>query len=228
MVLMNFVHYMHLRYLFFIIYFVLLHHSIDSIEVWTWMKPTDLRFFIIESLAGDMHTGQNLYDYLRQRSVDYADYMFDATYLSVYDKETLHETMRNIGNEVEANNDIPIIQIEWHGDPDYILLSSKEHVGWIELFDLTRPVNIVAHNSLLLNLSMCNGNAVIKEIDPKNRAPFRAVIGPLGEVNCCIMLSRPIYCTGRFPNVGWNRLFNSSRLSTFTFFYSLLFFFILF
>jgi len=59
-----------------------------------------------------MHTGQNLYDYLRQRSVDYADYMFDATYLSVYDKETLHETMRNIGNEVEANNDIPIIQIE--------------------------------------------------------------------------------------------------------------------
>ena len=140
------------------------------------------KVYIIESLEGDMHTGQNLYDYLRQMSVDYADYMFDAMYLSVYDKETLHETMRKIANEVDINNDIPIIQIECHGDPDYILLSSKEHIGWIELFDLTRPINIAAHNSLLLNLSMCNGNAVIKEIDPMNRAPFRAVIGPLGEV----------------------------------------------
>lgn len=140
------------------------------------------KVYIIESLEGDMHTGQNLYDYLRQRNVDYTDYMFDAMYISVYDREALHKTLRKIANEVDVNNDIPIIQIECHGDPDYILLSSKEHVGWIELFDLTRPVNIAAHNSLLLNLSMCNGNAVIKEIDPKNRAPFRAVVGPLGEI----------------------------------------------
>ena len=35
------------------------------------------KVYIIESLEGDMHTGQNLYDYLRQRNVDYTDYMFD-------------------------------------------------------------------------------------------------------------------------------------------------------
>ena len=39
------------------------------------------KVYIIESLEGDMHTGQNLYDYLRQRNVDYTDYMFDAMYI---------------------------------------------------------------------------------------------------------------------------------------------------
>lgn len=104
------------------------------------------KVYIIESLEGDMHTGQNLYDYLRQRNVDYTDYMFDAMYISVYDREALHKTLRMIAEEVDTNNYIPITQIECHGDPDYILLSSKDHVGWFELFDLTRPINIAAHN----------------------------------------------------------------------------------
>lgn len=145
------------------------------------------KVYIIESLEGDMHTGQNLYDYLRQRNVDYTDYMFDAMYISVYDREALHKTLRMIAEEVDTNNYIPITQIECHGDPDYILLSSKDHVGWFELFDLIRPINIAAHNSLLLNLSMCNGNAVIREIDPKKRAPFRAVVGPLGEIQAMLL-----------------------------------------
>ena len=146
-------------------------------------KADRFKVYIIESPhPGDMHTGQNLYDYLRQRSVDYTDFIFEATYLSVDAREALHTTFREIANDVNAKNDIPIIQIECHGDMDYILLSSNEHIGWLELFDLTRPVNIASHNSLLLNLSMCNGHAVIREIDPKKRAPFRAVVGPLGEI----------------------------------------------
>ena len=55
------------------------------------------------------------------------------------------------------------------------------------LNSLIRPINITAHNSLLLNLSMCNGNAVIREIDPKKRAPFRAVVGPLGEIHAMLL-----------------------------------------
>ena len=156
-----------------------MHHNYRQMDL---RKANRFKVYIIESLhEGDMHTGQNLYDYLRQRSVDYSDYMFEATYLSVYDREELLETFREISNDVEANNDVPIVQIECHGDINYILLSSNEHIGWIELFDLTRPVNIVSHNSLLLNLSMCNGHAVIQEIDPKKRAPFRAVVGPFEE-----------------------------------------------
>ena len=57
------------------------------------------KVYVLESLEGDMHTGQNLYDYLRQRSVDYTNYMFDAMYLSVYDRETLHKTLKMIAEE---------------------------------------------------------------------------------------------------------------------------------
>lgn len=174
------------------------------------------KVYIIESPhEGDMHTGQNLYEYLRQRSIDYADYMFEATYLTANDREVLQEVFREIANEVDANNNIPIIQIECHGDIDYILLSSNEHIGWIELFDLIRPINIVSHNSLLLNLSMCNGHAVIREIEPNKRAPFRAVIGPLGEIKAMsLQESWEKFYDGYYSEIKKNKEFRLHELAS--------------
>lgn len=57
-----------------------------------------------------------------------------------------------------------------------------EMATWKELFNYIRPINIASYNLLMLNLSMCNGEAVIRYIDPTQRAPFRAVTGPIGEV----------------------------------------------
>ena len=55
-------------------------------------------------------------------------------------------------------------------------------VTWKELFNYIRSINIASYNLLMLNLSMCNGETVIRYIDPTQRAPFRAVTGPIGEV----------------------------------------------
>ncbi|UKK47846.1 hypothetical protein L6475_11580 [Prevotella sp. E9-3] len=142
----------------------------------------EITVYIIESLhEGDLHTGENLHDYLRQKGVDYHDYCFVSKYLSLFDKESFLMALQVIAENVEKYNEIPILQIECHGDREYLLLSSNEHVEWVELFDSIRVINEKSRNRLLLNLSMCNGEAVITEIDPKERAPFRAVIGPEGE-----------------------------------------------
>lgn len=140
--------------------------------------------YIIESLhEGDLHTGENLHDYLRQKGVDYPDYCFVSKYTSLFDKESFLMALQIIAGNVEENNEIPILQIECHGDREYLLLSSNEHVKWVELFNSIREINVKSNNRLLVNLSMCNGEAVITEINPKKRAPFRAVIGPEGETN---------------------------------------------
>lgn len=145
-------------------------------------KTESFTVYIIESLhEGDMRTGSNLHDVLRQKSVDYPDFCFTSQYVSIFDKKSFIAKLQEIANDIDKYNKIPILQIECHGDRKYLLLSSNEHVEWVELFNSIRVINEKSRNNLLLNLSMCNGEAVIKEIDPKKRAPFRAVIGPEGE-----------------------------------------------
>ena len=138
--------------------------------------------YILESLQeGDIRTGENLRDELRQSSIDYPDFIFESYYHPIEGKKKLAKVLDEIKSRVESQSKLPIIQLECHGFDDGILLSSKEKLLWPELFDLLRPVNIVSSNYLLLNLSVCFGDAVIRYIAPQRRAPFRAVVAPKGE-----------------------------------------------
>ena len=138
--------------------------------------------YIIESLQeGDIKTGENLKDEIRQFQVDYPGYFIDYQYNVISNKEKLFSILIDISESIN-NSKVPIIQIESHGDEKGFLLTSGEFVKWHELFDYIRPINVNSCNSLLLTLSMCNGEAIIKEIDPRKRAPFKAVIGPNGEI----------------------------------------------
>lgn len=142
-------------------------------------KLEGIVIYILESLRdGDMHTGSNLYDALRQYTVDFPDIHLEYKYYKIDCKRSFQNALKEIKNDVENNSFSPIIQIECHGSKDGIELSSSEHTCWNEVFDNIRPINISSKNLLLLNLSMCHGDAVIRYINPIERAPFRAVIGP--------------------------------------------------
>ena len=135
--------------------------------------------FILESLhRGDIRTGKNLCDEIRQCQYDYREIHIGYKYYDLENEFALQEKLLEIEKEVAGNNYIPIIQLECHGYDNGIELASNEHILWLDFFNYIRPVNIASCNLLLLNLSMCNGAAVIRGIDPRKRAPFRAVIGP--------------------------------------------------
>lgn len=135
--------------------------------------------YILESLhGGDIRTGKNLCDDIRQYQYDFREIHIEYKYYDIENKLALQETLLEIEKEVASNNYAPIIQLECHGYPDGIELASNEHILWLDFFNYIRPINIASYNLLLLNLSMCNGSAVIRGIDPRERAPFRAVIGP--------------------------------------------------
>lgn len=143
-----------------------------------------IKVFIIESLRnGDKKTGEDLKDNLRQIWYDQnliPD--FDCQYTHVHDTNDLICTIKDIEKQVTTSNKLPILQIECHGSSNGLQLGSMEMVTWKELFNYIRPINIASYNLLMLNLSMCNGETVIRYIDPTQRAPFRAVTGPIGEV----------------------------------------------
>ena len=142
-----------------------------------------VKVYIIESLKSpDIRTGENLKDQLRQIWYDQDLHGFDYQYDFVSNSDDLKRTFSNIESEVKSINKFPLIQIECHGSTEGIKLISSEKIDWKVLFDYLRSINIASFNYLFLNLSMCNGESVIRYIDPTKRAPFRAVVGPVGEV----------------------------------------------
>lgn len=147
-------------------------------------KLDGIKVFIIESLRkGDQKTGEDLKDNLRQIWYDQNLLSnFDCQYDYVHDSNDLIHTIKDIEKQVATSNKLPILQIECHGSSKGLQLGSMEMVIWKDLFNYIRPINIASYNLLMLNLSMCNGETVIRYIDPTQRAPFRAVTGPIGEV----------------------------------------------
>lgn len=138
--------------------------------------------YIVESLPiGDMKTGSNLRDDLRQLWYDTKIKYFTCKIFSPYNIIDLENVMLQIKNQVVVENKIPIIQIECHGSSDGLMISSQERIPWFSLFDMLRPINESSHDLLMLHMSMCNGDAIIRAIDPQKRSPFRATIGHEGE-----------------------------------------------
>lgn len=144
------------------------------------------KVYILESLcSGDRKTGEDLKDILRQMSVDKKLSLsdFDYQYISISNKEEFLAALATIETEVNSNNKWPIIQVECHGSikGEGLVLSSRENVCWKDLFDSLRTINIASSNLLMLNLSMCFGDTVIRYIDPQKRAPFRGVTFTQGK-----------------------------------------------
>ena len=145
-------------------------------------KIDGFTIYILESLhEGDQRTGDNLRDDLRQYQYDNIEFPLNYEYHVIDDETALRAMLSAIEQVTSSTNNVPIIQLECHGNIDGIELSSYQHIRWIDFFDLIRPINIASLNLLLLNLSMCYSESIIRSIDPRKRAPFRAMAGPIGK-----------------------------------------------
>lgn len=133
--------------------------------------------YIIESLLdGDLKTGRNLNEKLRQEWIFKDDY--DSIYKVVNSKEDLRQLLFEIAEIVKAkdNHTFYILQFEAHGCENGMYLSSKEEMSWLELFSLIRPINIYMNDTLLVVLSMCDSKSIAYNIEPRKRSPFRGVV----------------------------------------------------
>lgn len=133
--------------------------------------------YIIESLPeGDLKTGRNLYEKLRQEWIYNNDY--EPIYEVINTKVKLKQLLLDITELVSAkdNHNFYILHFETHGSEKGMYLASREEVPWMELFSMIRPINIYMNDTLLVVLSMCDSISIAYNIDPRERSPFRGVV----------------------------------------------------
>lgn len=141
--------------------------------------------FIIESLPqGDLKTGRNLYDGLRQLWISVEDY--DVLYKEIESKRDMVQLLHDLSERVKSNDNhnLYILQFETHGREVGMQLASGEFIRWGELFSMIRPININMYDTLLVVLSMCDSKSIAYNIEPTERSPFRGVVVTDDNISC--------------------------------------------
>jgi len=150
------------------------------------MKSEDFKEFgvvIIESLKEeDKKTGTALHEEIIKYKKFIESNLSSYLYI-VNSKAEFFEVLKNLIEKIKTDKFYPILHIEAHGSEYGIELASKEFVKWEEMIDLFREMNILLSNMLIIMMGLCVGMSIIRVINPSKRAPFRAVIGAVHEVD---------------------------------------------
>lgn len=134
------------------------------------------RIVVIETLPQrERHTGIELYDSVLKYKCHFKKDV-TAEYHHPDYRTDFEKILRDICDSLQ-NDEIATIHIESHGDERGFALASGDFIGWKDLFELTRPINIKCGHLLLLTMSMCKGGFGAIDIEPEKRAPFRAILG---------------------------------------------------
>jgi hypothetical protein len=156
--------------------------------------PNEFRFrtiYIVESLPPDERpTGQDLKEELARIAVG-RSWFPTVKLLPSSDRATFETHLAAIANETRAKNSGPLLQIETHGSSDQtgLRLASGETITWRELKPLLQQINLPTAMNLLVLMSSCYGSWLFGAIDPGDRAPFWAMIGPDRELSPETLLS---------------------------------------
>lgn len=138
---------------------------------------------IIQSLPeGEPPTGKLLANELIKYK-QFGEPNLSCDFYEVDDLKQLMTVLREVETEVRDKGFFPILHIEAHGSRNGVALKSGEEATWGTLIPLFRSINVKINNLLLICMGLCYGGAVISQIDPFDRAPFRAIIGALQEIS---------------------------------------------
>lgn len=79
----------------------------------------------------------------------------------------------------------PILHIDSHGTvaEGLLLAPSGERMGWGEIIELLRDLNVATHNNLVCVFALCFGLHVYKQVSLKKPVPAYLFIAPPSEVN---------------------------------------------
>jgi hypothetical protein len=133
---------------------------------------------IIETLGpGEYHTGRRLFEDL-EPITSTATPQVTAHFSSVRSRAEFRELLRSIAEDARLHSHSPILHIEAHGSPAGIQVSSGECLTWTEFKAELTMINKISGLNLLVILAACDGANMVSIIQPVDRAPVRALIGP--------------------------------------------------
>lgn len=122
--------------------------------------------------------GQELYDSLKDK--ENQDNYFVELHCT-RTKQNFETVLQHLIDTTQEGT-IFTLHILSHGNEDGIGTSPSDFMCWKELFSFTRQLNVIMHNTFLIVLSSCVGGGILSYIEPKDRAPYMAIIGNTREV----------------------------------------------
>jgi len=149
------------------------------------------RIVIIQSLGSkDGFTGTRLHEDLEVLEA-YYDLGLEVELINIESRAELFETLRIVERRALEDSAYPLLHFEIHGSDDAtgLILSSGQYVPWEELKEPLTNINIASRLNLIVILAVCHGAHLMKIIQPVDRAPCWALIGPTKEIDNGLILS---------------------------------------
>lgn len=114
----------------------------------------------------------------------------NAEYHQINTKKDFVDFIDLVLLEVKTKGVYPYIHFEAHGSKDGVVLNSGARIRWLELSNYFKQINIACRCNLILFMASCYGAYFfmilfehLVKTDGNRRAPFRASIGPTGEIS---------------------------------------------
>jgi len=136
---------------------------------------------VIESLDSDeWHTGKDIYDDVIKRYIDYSDnnYNINHKYHDIRNADEFKNLLIQYEIELMPDNGV-LFHLEVHGDENKsgLVFADGSFLGWKDILDLLRPINIKLKNKLYLSLAVCFGRYLaFQTLDIKKKSPICAFI----------------------------------------------------
>lgn len=132
---------------------------------------------IIQSLYDDeKQTGKELHD-TTIKYIKYSRPFLESNLYDVSTKTELFDVLSEIIKIAKEENKFFFLHFEAHGNNEGIGVKNGEEITWFELLPIFRELNILYKNNLTVHLAVCEGNSLVRAIDPLDRSPFAFIIG---------------------------------------------------
>lgn len=146
------------------------------------MEYDKLGIAIIQSLpSNEKQTGKELHD-VTIKYIQFEKPSLENDFYDVNNKNEFFEVLNKIIIIAKEENKFFFLHFETHGNDEGIGLKNGELVSWFELLPIFRELNILYKNNLSIHLAVCEGNSLIRAIDPLDRSPFAFIVGSFEKI----------------------------------------------
>lgn len=136
------------------------------------------KIFILQSLPFDEpQTGRHLHDDLLARKTSQME-GFYVELINFKTKAELGIIIKSIGQAISPGGMRPYLHFEVHGSPSGLVTSGSDLVTWNDLYQYFVTINEILQNQLFVSFATCYGAYIFQVIDPLERSPLFAFIGP--------------------------------------------------
>lgn len=144
--------------------------------------------YVIQSLPqGEKQTGTELYDDIIRRRIELMqaeDAKMSHGFFDVKDNTSFIDALKHLQANAPYLPGGLLIHFEVHGSTNQegLVLVDKSFVGWKELVELVRPINVSTCNKLFITMATCFGRNLYKGVDPFAKSPYQAYVSASREV----------------------------------------------